>query len=1259
MAVLKYTIRAKDEFSDTFDRLINISETASGFIIANLGIRAAEAVSSMTSQAVADFSNVEVALRRVAAATGIFGIESDALISVLMKEIELGKDLGFTMSETAKALEMLVMAGYSVDDSLAAITPILKTATIETMSLQEAVTLTVTILGMYGLQAADAARVTEVLANAAVHGILPISKIGMGLAYVGKQAADMGSSLEETTAALVLSTNQGLRAHMAGRYLRRMLMDLTISEDKLGFSIRDTTGQMLNLTRLMEELDKHLATLGTGYEKSTYLSEMFGVQSGTLVYALTGVNEQGQSNVDMMKDLTTAMSRTGTASSMASEIMNSFWGVMRKFRSEISQIAVDLGSHLTPMMVALLGPTKEAATLLRNLLNPALDITTNIIRGLAPLFTILTGAFNALSPLVARLAVGYLSLKIGIGAVVGAYRLLELKLFQFKMAAMYAVSGINYLVAALRLLPMWFKVIPHSASLTLSKINLLSPAMAGLAAGLRGVADMTFRTGIAMKLYTAALKANQIATLLSTAYMNIFGNAIIALAAKLGIATGMATLLSAALGILGLTAIIIGVIVVVRSLADIWKATMDRMKVAMAGASTRILNDMQALSSAVSEMQDQMNALGRDINAINQTYQMNELRIEALQRAMEAGTMSIEEATMAIQLLTEANARLSPILSETRLQQSMLRDELAGLSTELDYHLGVLEKLKDARVAVTEAQLKEYQHTKLTKDEVKSLTEALDSLGISYSKITKGRLLSKRVTFDFINILEELDKVIAGHELTGDQLAEGIDNLKDSLNSLSDDLGMSESQWENFWRNIEETTSVRGRTMLSVLSQIGVAIGKLDYSFGATSREIERLNLRFRENELIIRETEKAMRTGSVSYVEGAAKIRALRKENEEIALARDEARLEQDKLNLAMDEATETIEAYQSVITSLIREHEGLLAKKYELEDKMQSGAELTDDEKVEYEKLTTAISDVQAQMEDYQNRLDTIKERFPAIEEGITNLRGALTEFASGLSEDFIGPIDAAMLDLIDGLDTVFSTQFDFLPPTIDWQPIWDTLAELTETDWEINLKLMLDRTGVGEIEDIIDEITTTGGGAGPTAADEIKDTTTSPYIIPPPWERPDKWWEDDTVAKETTTALDGIQGALELMGEAQLVEAEGYLAFSEVVGGALDGAKNALETSLETYGEASLTQADAFMEISTNIADKIAGFVDNQITNIGKGLNELGSAIGDFFTKSPERNITITMENVSMTGVDDAQALARELVLEIDRAEQRVVP
>ena len=227
---------------------------------------------------------------------------------------ELGADLsipGVTAQDAADAMLELVKAGMSTEDTMAAMKDALYLAAAGGMATGEAAVFMTTSLNAFKIPAKNAARVSDVLANAANLSTASLHDLTLGMSQASLVAASAGISIEDTATALALFANNGLRGSDAGTSLKTMMLQIQTPSkqaagimgdfaDKLGLAsteankgkelFYDLDGRFVGLAEAGNRLKK--ATEGmTDAQKQNALGVIFGsdaIRAATLLASTAG-----------------------------------------------------------------------------------------------------------------------------------------------------------------------------------------------------------------------------------------------------------------------------------------------------------------------------------------------------------------------------------------------------------------------------------------------------------------------------------------------------------------------------------------------------------------------------------------------------------------------------------------------------------------------------------------------------------------------------------------------------------------------------------------------------------------------------------------------------------------------------------------------------------------------------------------------------------------------------------------------------------
>ncbi|MBR1658156.1 MAG: phage tail tape measure protein [Synergistaceae bacterium] len=235
----------------------------------------------------ADFESAMARVNAVAFSGAGRDKEADAKSFQALSEQarQLGRDTQFTAVQAAQSQENLARAGFKANEIIAAMPGLLNMAAAEGMDLATAADVAASTLRGFKLSADQANRVADVLAQTSAASNTSIVGLGEGMKYVAPVAANLGVSLEETSAMLGVMANAGIKGTEGGTALRGAFLRLAQEPkavekalNSLGVASRDAKGNMRQLPDLMLELSNKMKDMGEA-DKTKYLADIFGVRA--------------------------------------------------------------------------------------------------------------------------------------------------------------------------------------------------------------------------------------------------------------------------------------------------------------------------------------------------------------------------------------------------------------------------------------------------------------------------------------------------------------------------------------------------------------------------------------------------------------------------------------------------------------------------------------------------------------------------------------------------------------------------------------------------------------------------------------------------------------------------------------------------------------------------------------------------------------------------------------------------------------------
>jgi len=221
--------------------------------------------------AVKTTADFDKSMSQVKAVSGATGDDFDALRN---KAREMGATTKFSASDAADAMNYMAMAGWKTNDMLGGISGIMDLAAASGEDLATTSDIVTDALTAFGKSADDSGHLADVMAAASSNANTNVSMLGESFKYVAPLAGAMNYSMEDTSVALGLMANAGIKASQGGTSLRTVLTNMLNPTDEvakamddLGISLQNEDGSMKSLHDVMVELRSGFGDLKISQEE--------------------------------------------------------------------------------------------------------------------------------------------------------------------------------------------------------------------------------------------------------------------------------------------------------------------------------------------------------------------------------------------------------------------------------------------------------------------------------------------------------------------------------------------------------------------------------------------------------------------------------------------------------------------------------------------------------------------------------------------------------------------------------------------------------------------------------------------------------------------------------------------------------------------------------------------------------------------------------------------------------------------------------
>ncbi|EIO0095586.1 phage tail tape measure protein [Staphylococcus pseudintermedius] len=337
--------RLGQKFTDIGPKLTSVGESMKSVgrsmsmyvtapVVAGFGLAAKKSI---------DFDD---SMRKVKATSGATGKEFNLLRD---KALEMGAKTKFSASESAEALQYMSLAGWDTKDMLNGIDGVMQLAAASGEDLGQVSDIVTDGLSAFGLKAKDSSHFADVLAQTSSKANTDVSGLGEAFKYVAPVAGSFGFSVEDTSIALGLMANSGVKASQAGTALKSMMTKLAKptgeakkTMESLGISITDSEGKMLPFRDIMDQLRGSLGGLSKA-QQSAAVKTLFGQEAMSGILPIINASDE-----DYQKLTKSIDNSAGASKRMSDEMEGGIGGSIRKMKSAIESMAISIGNVLAP-----------------------------------------------------------------------------------------------------------------------------------------------------------------------------------------------------------------------------------------------------------------------------------------------------------------------------------------------------------------------------------------------------------------------------------------------------------------------------------------------------------------------------------------------------------------------------------------------------------------------------------------------------------------------------------------------------------------------------------------------------------------------------------------------------------------------------------------------------------------------------------------------------------------------------------------------
>lgn len=304
-------------------------------------------------------------MRKVQAISGATGKDLDALKA---KAREMGATTKFSATDSAEAMNYMAMAGWKSKDMMSGLPGIMDLAAASGEELGSVSDIVTDGLTAFGMEAKESGRFADVLAAASANANTNVQMMGEGFKYAAPVAGALGYSIEDTSMAIGLMSNAGVKGQKAGTALRTMFTNLSKPTaamknkmDELGISITDSNGEMLPMRDVLDQLRDKFGGLSKDQQAAT-ASTIFGKEAMSGALAVINASQKDYDKLSKSID-----GSKGSAKKMADTMEKGLGGSLRELRSAAEELGLSIFETMQPALSSMVGGLKSTVDFLNDL----------------------------------------------------------------------------------------------------------------------------------------------------------------------------------------------------------------------------------------------------------------------------------------------------------------------------------------------------------------------------------------------------------------------------------------------------------------------------------------------------------------------------------------------------------------------------------------------------------------------------------------------------------------------------------------------------------------------------------------------------------------------------------------------------------------------------------------------------------------------------------------------------------------------------
>lgn len=344
---------------------------------------------------VSAFADFQKSMNRVGALTGAVGEQFQMLNAFAQ---ELGRTTVFSAKEAADGMALLAQAGLEADEIMSAIPRVLTLAASAQLEMADAAEIATNVLFQLQIPINELGAANDVLVKTFTSSKTSLQSLGEAFKFVGPLAKSAGQDFKEITTVLGQLGQVGFEGSLGGTAFRNAIIRLVNPSreaqkvlDRLGIQILDTSGNMLQFTKIIEQFEGKVVSTAD-------ITKIFGARAGPAFAALvsrgSGALREFRAELEGIE---------GIADEIAERQLAGLTGELIIMRSALNGAAIALGEKFEPVFI-------KGAKTVRQLANGvvvAADVLVEMTSALQDSLSVMEIFNNFVAPFIEFLVRGF------------------------------------------------------------------------------------------------------------------------------------------------------------------------------------------------------------------------------------------------------------------------------------------------------------------------------------------------------------------------------------------------------------------------------------------------------------------------------------------------------------------------------------------------------------------------------------------------------------------------------------------------------------------------------------------------------------------------------------------------------------------------------------------------------------------------------------------------------------------------------------